>query len=178
MKKNEKQKETKGLSKYIDLDYINPQKADFQKTEGNILSLEYEEEKYERVHLYRSFPFTLENEYISVRDKEGEEIGIIKSIFDFDNKTVDLLEEELNWIYFCPDIEMIYSINEEFGYSYWDVETDQGRKNFTVKGSGQVLTPITEVRYIITDVNGNRFQISDVTELDSKSLNFIERYGV
>ncbi len=171
-KKNNKE-DNKGLAQYVDITYIKPENSVFKKTEGGILSLKLGDEEYERVHLYRSFPFSLAEEYISVRDKEGEEIGIIESINEFAHKTRKLLEKELDWIYFCPDIKLIYSIKDEFGYSYWEVETDQGRKKFIVRGRDQSLTPITDVRYLITDVDGNRFQISDIRELDRKSFKMI-----
>jgi len=162
-----------GLARYIELNYLKPDNAVFNKTAGGILSLKYRDEEYERVHLYRSFPFSLEDDYISVRDKKGEEIGIIQSLSDFPHKKYQLLKEELEWSYFCPDIKLIYSLKEEYGYSYWDVETDKGRRQFTIRGRDQALTPVTEKRYLITDIDGNRFQISDIEQLDKKSFKLI-----
>mgnify|MGYP006300462843 CR=1 FL=1 len=168
---NEKEE---GLEKYVDITYVTPENADFTRTEGGILTLEFKDDKYERVYLYRSFPFSLEDEYISVRDEDGEEIGIIRNLSDFDYNTEKVLEKELEWVYYCPDIKAIYSVKEEFGYTYWDVETDQGRKEFIVRGRSNALTPLTETRYVLTDIDGNRFQISDITDLDKSSYKIID----
>ena len=112
--------------------------------------------------------------FISVRNKKGDEIGIIKSITDFEKEIQKMLKRELDWVYYCPDIMNIKNISDEFGYSYWEVETDQGDKKFTTRGGSQALTPITEKRILMIDVDGNRYQISDIDNLDRKSFKYID----
>jgi hypothetical protein len=123
---NENKTSEKGLKQYVNISYLNSENADFKKSKGGILSLRYKEKEYARIFLYRAFPFTLEDEYISVRDKDGNEIGIIKNMNDFEETTRKILKKELEWIYFCPDIKLIYDIKEEFGYAYL--------KNFAASG--------------------------------------------
>ena len=99
---------------------------------------------------------------------------MIKELTDFSDEVQKILKEELKWTYFCPEIEKIYSIDEEFGYSYWKVKTDLGQKEFTLRGRNKAITPITETRLIITDIDGNRFQIKNINKLDKKSFRLVD----
>lgn len=125
------------------------------------------------VTLRRMFPFDEPYTMISVLDEREEEIGIIRDINEF--SSADFLKEELEKIYFMPIIKSIRSMKERFGYSNFKTVTDRGNLEFTVndiyksmlkKGAG----------VIITDVDGNRYAIPDVSALDKKSYRMIELY--
>lgn len=172
---NETALDKEGLSGYEELNYIDPEKSSFKMTSGGFLSLHIEPDKdYPRVNLVRMFPFSNENDYISVRDEENNEIGIIKSLYDYPEETVNIAMIELNRRYFAPVIEKVSSIKEEFGYFYWDVMTNSGPKRFTVQGEQHTMTNITENRVLVTDVDGNRFEIPDYKALDAKYYKIIE----
>ena len=173
-KTKNKKKIDNGLEKYVDIDYINGENALFYRKKGGLLALKYGDQEYSRVTLHRAFPFNLEDRYISVFDPEGKEIGIIKSLEVLSDEMRSLLEEELKWTYFCPQIEKIEKLAEEFGYWYWEVTTDAGKKRFTVKGTDSLI-PISETRLIINDVEGNRFEIKDINNLDESSLRLLEK---
>ncbi len=133
------------------------------------------DEKYDRVGLHRAFPFNYEREYISVRTTEGKEIGMIRNIDDYPADIVEIFLYELDRRYFTPYIQKINSIKEEFGYTYWDVLTDSGPRRFTVQNIHNNLIQISDVRILVLDVDGNRFEIPDSAKLDVKSLKMIER---
>lgn len=155
--------------------FIEPQYAVFSKTEGGFLKLHIMPgEDYARVNLYYIFPFSAENGYISVRNQEGKEIGIIKSIEDYTESTKELLLNELHRRYFTPSIQRIISIKEEFGYYYWDVVTDAGQKKFALRREQHGIISITEKRVLITDVDGNRFEILDCGSLEPKFVKILE----
>jgi hypothetical protein len=164
-----------GLADFEQLKYLDPENSTFIRTEGGFLSLHVEPDRnYPRVNLFRSFPFTAERTYISVREPEGEEVGIIRNLDDFPREVVALLDEEIDRRYFLPLIEKINSIKEEFGYSYWDVETNSGSRRFTIKRDQNSLIPVRGNRLLVIDVDGNRFEISDYKKLDAKSYRTIE----
>lgn len=164
----------RGLEGYVEIRYLSPETAVFERTAGGFLSLTLGDERYSRVFLYRSFPFTLSDEYISVRDKEGKEIGLIRRIGDFPAEAQALITEELERRYFTPVITKIRNVKEEFGYTYWDVETDSGPRRFTVKESHHNIVLLGPEHLLIVDVDGNRFEIPDCTALDSQSRRFID----
>ena len=162
--------------------YLEPRSSKFSLTEGGFLSLHIENkdkseniENYDRVNFYRAFPFKYAREYISVRTIEDKEIGIIKNMDDYPEETIKLFDYELNRRYFTPIIEKINRIKEEFGYSYWDVLTNSGSKRFTVQNIHNNVIQITQIRILVIDVDGNRFEIPDYKKLDLRSLKIVER---
>ena len=86
----------RSLDEYAQIRYLDPSECCFKKTEGGFLSLSIgEKEQYERVDLVRAFPLSDSDSYISVRDSEGNEIGMLESLSRFSDSTRRLLEEEL-----------------------------------------------------------------------------------
>lgn len=165
----------RSLDEYAQIRYLDPSECCFKKTEGGFLSLSIgEKEQYERVDLARAFPLSDSDSYISVRDSEGNEIGMLESLSRFSDSTRRLLEEELGRRYFTPVIEKIRSIEEEFGYSYWDVDTSAGQRRFTVRRGHNNLVQLGGRRVLVIDVDGNRFEIEDYTSIDSRYSRLIE----
>lgn len=77
--------------------------------------------------------------------------------------------------YFAPSIERILEIKEEFGYSFWSVETSAGLCRFTV-GRGTNVRLVSSKKVLITDVDGNRFQIEDISKLSAKEYRMLEMF--
>jgi len=155
--------------------FIDPKTAIFGRTEGGFLKLHIEpDEDYSRVSLHYIFPFTAGNGYVSVRNYDSKEIGIIRSMDCFSETAKELLREELQRRYFTPVIQRIVSIKEEFGYFYWEVITDAGSKKFTLRREHHSIISITEKRILIIDVDGNRFEISDCSKMEPKFVKVLE----
>ena len=129
-----------------------------------------------RVFFHRAFPYDNAEDFISVTDKEGKEYGLIRSLSDFDGAGRDIIERELGRKYYTPVIKKIKSVKERFGYSYWEVETETGSASFAMHDTFRNTAKISEERVILTDVDGNRYEIKDVLALDRKSYRKIELY--
>lgn len=182
----------------IEIVYLTPENAKFKLSKNGFLVLEAflppvkkddleENEETEsnkdpvwqdlgRIFLHRAFPFTMVDQYISVLDKDGKEYGVISDINLFEGETREILENELKRKYFSPEIKKINSLKERFGYSYWEVETDRGEMSFAVHDTFRNIAKITESRLVVTDVDGNRYDIFDVLALDTKSYRKIDLY--
>ena len=156
--------------------WLTPENAVFTSTSGGFVSLTYQEERYERVLFFRAFPFSAPNEYISVRreDENNREIGMIEGLNAFDELTQKMIEEQLSLRYFMPQIKKIHEIKEQYGYSYWHVSTNKGECRFTVDQNG--VAKLSETRLILSDVDGNRFELPDVTKLSAKELRMVDLY--
>lgn len=163
-----------GLSHYVDIRYLTPKNAEFGVTPGGFLKLEDGDKTYDRVTLFQTFPFTHRDQYVSVRDMEGNEIGMIEELGDFSDEVVAAFRAELERRYFAPVVTRIESMKEEFGYAYWDVETDSGPRRFTVRDMTQNLWLLSTEHVMIVDVDGNRFDIPDYTKLDAASRKYID----
>lgn len=156
--------------------FLTPDKATFTRTPGGFASLTVEGVTYDRVLLVRTFPFTDPNRYVSVReaDNDNREIGLILDLSQWDEQTAGILGEQLNLRYFTPKIQKIHEIKEQYGYSYWHVDTDKGECKFTCDQNG--VAKLSETRLLISDVDGNRFELPDVTVLSAKELRMVDLY--
>ena len=129
-----------------------------------------------RVYFHRAFPFELPDQFVSVQDKEGKEYGIIKDLADLEAESIENVKIALARKYFTPIITKIHSLKERFGYSYWTVDTDKGKMNFTLQDTFRSIARVSEVRLVITDIDGNRYYILDAEALDPASYKKIELY--
>ena len=156
---------------------LTPENADFFHSSNGLLMAKIPEANYEgRVHLARAFPFEKTEEYISVQNVDKEEIGMIRVLSDFDERSADILREELEKKYFSPKIKKIVKLSSRFGMSYWDCETDQGPLSFTVNDTNRSLLRAGEDRVFVLDHDGCRYEIPSLAALDKKSLGKIEMY--
>ena len=172
------EQEKKAVAEIIAIKPITRDNAIFQRTEGGFVSLDYGERHYPRVAVHRCFPFSDPSRYISIRepDNDGREIGLILDLKDLSEETQSILEEQMALRYFTPHILQIRDIKEEYGYSYWEVVTDKGVCRFTVRmGAGSVY-PIGSNRYLVNDLDGNRFEIPDLYRLTPREIKKLDLF--
>jgi hypothetical protein len=67
-------------------------------------------------------------------------------------------------------------VKERFGTAEWEVETSRGKRKFTMRNLRENIAKVTPYRYLLRDVDGNRFDVRDLRELDSTSKGFLLRY--
>ncbi|MBR4278867.1 MAG: DUF1854 domain-containing protein [Clostridia bacterium] len=181
---------------YLDLAsviYLNSENSRFYLTANGFPALEavlpkkrddleavaeeiFEKQDLGRVFFHRCFPFETPDEYISVIDKDGREHAMIRRISDLPIESQDIINNELNRKYLCPVIEKIHSLKEKLGYSFWKVKTDRGEMSFSMHDTYRNIARVGNGTLIISDVDGNRYRINDVAELDRKSYKKIELY--
>ena len=130
--------------------------------------------EYKKIYLVRNFPFEYEYEYITVLDENMKEAGIIRSCDEFPAEQSELLKKDLDRRYYMPKIKTIVKMKEKMGFSNWTVETDFGTITFSVKDTYKNMVKLPKGRCIITDVDGNRYEIPNLNELDKKSYKKIE----
>ena len=149
-----------------ELNFLKPETAVFSDTGGGFLSLSHDKKNYERVSFYLMFPFKMKEEYISVREStvDAEEIGIIRTLADFGEETAGKIQDQLKLRYFMPKISELKSMKNHSGYTYFTARSDKGDCKFTVQNqSGNILR--SEDAIILTDIDGNRFEINQATEM-------------
>lgn len=154
--------------------FLTRENASFYLTEGGMLAVKASGSEHSGVYVHSSFPHSNRTEYLSIRTHENKEIGMVRHLDDVDEATAELLRQQLQIRYFAPQIKRLIRVKEEFGYSYWEAETDSGICRFTVRGGVGQIKLVTPVRLLITDVDGNRFIIPDYTALSDKEFKMIE----
>ncbi len=175
---NEDMRTVSETEQKLRLRYLTPENAVFSPTSGGFAALDVDGEHYDRVSVYRAFPFTEPERYLSVRlpDNKSVEIGIIESLDAFDEGTAALLREQLALRYFTPKITRVYGAVDRRGFSTLDVETDRGRCRFSFRGGSDAVTRLSETRLIFTDLDGNRFEVPDVTRLSAREQKRLDLY--
>ena len=150
--------------------YLNKENAVFQRTGTGFLSLTVGEETYDRVQVVRMFPVQSTEDLLSIRTvgDKTKEIGIVVKITDVTPETAEMLREQMNLRYFMPVITKIRQIKTEYGYAYWDVDTDKGSCCFTIQMGGNGVVHLSSNRVMIVDIDENRFEIPDVEKLSHK----------
>jgi len=129
-----------------------------------------------RVFFHRCFPFETPDEYISVLNGDGREYAMIRDLNQLPEESQTIIRNELNRKYLCPVIEKITSMKEKLDYSFWEVITDKGEMSFSMRDTYRSIARVGGGMLILTDVDGNRFRINDVSKLDRKSYKKLELY--
>ncbi len=156
------------------LRFLDPAEVEFFRA-GDALRITIERDRScLRVVPMYSFPRSMRDQYISLRDMAGDELGMIRSLDELDRDARKLLEEELRRRYFTPVIREIKSISDKFGIVQWEVETDRGPKTFITRSLHDSLKE-SGAGFIITDMEDNRYEIRDCSHLDSHSAAILNR---
>ena len=136
--------------------------------------------EYSRVILRRCFPMSDENTFLSVRDastEDLEEIGILEDWSELAPDDRRAVAQELSVFYLVPEIRAIRSARNEFGFLYWEVDTDRGPLEFIMRDQVVRYTRrISQDRWILIDVDQARYEIPQLSALDEHSIKLLERY--
>ncbi len=167
----------KKVEELLSVRYLTPETATFARTDGGFVALTLTgDERYDRVNFYRAFPFSSPDTYISVRepDTKAREIGLIERLALFPEPVVAIINEQMNLRYFTPIITRVFDLKLEYGYAYWDVMTDRGACQFSMNSGS--IPHLSECRLLISDVDGNRFEIPDFTKLPQKDIKKMDMF--
>jgi Domain of unknown function (DUF1854) len=144
---------------------------------GPILRLTIEDDRsYLRVGVLRAFPLSDPSRYLSVRDGQGKEVGLIAAPETLRPEDRALVERELARRYLVPAVTRIVSARERFGTVEWTMETDRGVVRFTTRNLRENVQRPSPARIILNDVDGNRYDIRDVEALSAASQELLFRH--
>ena len=129
---------------------------------------------YLKIRVVCAAPLSQPDRYICLLDEKNEVICTVEDPIVLDAVTQRMVKEELEQRYMTAIIKRVDSLRSEFGVSYWEVQTDRGNREFVVRNVSENAQWITDRRLLLLDVDGNRFEISNLEELDKKSRGLIE----
>ena len=118
------------------------------------------------------FPVSKKTDYVSLVS-DGKEVVMLARPDKLDKKSRQCLEEALDRMYYVARIERIDEINLVMGVSQWRGMTDRGYAVFEITDRGSQVRLLPNGRCMITDVDGNRFEIENIQDLDRESLELI-----
>jgi len=147
-----------------------------RNSKGQIVAhVEDTDEPIVDVRIRRYFPWSLPEEYFSIRDAEGKELAMLRTLGELDPGSREVAETELAHKVFNPKITRVLSHKREFGLTTMEAETDRG--NVTVQfNSREDVRILSPTRGLIRDINGNTLEIPDLSAMDAISHRFLQRY--
>ena len=155
------------------LEFLNPDEMMFERSINGFLNLKLKNQMtYEKVECIPLFPFSKSATYISVsirKDKEPEEIGVIKELKTLSSEQRNLVQADIDFRYFTPEILEIKQIMVKHGIHQWDVVTDKGEKTFFVRDIKENISFRENGLMIISDFDKCRYQIRDHHKLSATS---------
>ena len=156
------------------LKFLDPKKVKLFRADDALRLIIEEDRCCLRTVPMRAFPISMRDQYISLRDMNGNELGVIKDPDKLDRESRKLLKEEIRKRYFTPVIRSIKSLRDKFGIVEWEVETDRGPKSFMTRSLHDSLKE-TDAGFIVTDMENNRYEIRDYSDLDPHTVAILTR---
>ena len=168
--------ETVEAPKSIEVRYLDPAKLLFAAHGAQLRLTVADEFSVPDLKVVRVFPISDPERYLSLRDAKGNEIGIVVDPSKLDAAARALVTAAIERRYVMPVIARIIAARERFGIVEWMVETDRGRKTFMTRNlREEVMTPSPR-RYLLKDVDGNRYDIPDFARLDGSSQGLLMQH--
>lgn len=136
---------------------------------------------YRGVYAVLMFPIRYTDRYISLRYTDAEdkdkEIGIIEELGAFPEEVRKLVRNTLVKHYYEQVLTRIYSVENEYGLLFFDVESQQlGRIQFVMPWRGDRAEDFGENGKTLLDSFDNRYLIPDLAELPAADRNAFTSY--
>jgi len=132
-------------------------------------------EEWSDVTLARLFPLSELESWISVVGKEDKEIGVFKTLHGMPHASLSCVRAELHRRYLVPEIRRIIAVRNRFHLVEWTVETNRGEMTFLNSMPHEQIKPELLPHVMLTDLEGNRFDIPDINALDPESRAMLEQ---
>ncbi len=123
----------------------------------------------------RAFPLSETGKFVSIQDGAGKEVAMLRSMEGLTGETRRIFEHELDRRYFAPEILRIVSLKSEAGMWQFVVDTQRGPAKFYVRNWRDSAHEIGAGQWQINSVDGLRYSIPNLEELDEHSKDLLEQ---
>jgi len=123
----------------------------------------------------RCFPWSRPDCYVSFCDKAGKEISLLQTLDELPAESRRVVEAELYDKVFSPKIQRVLHCKHKFDITSITAETDRGEVTFQIRSRDDVHV-LGAVRAIFRDVDGNTYEVADVSALDPPSRKHLQQY--
>jgi hypothetical protein len=127
------------------------------------------------VRVARCFPWSLPDQYISIRTAEGKEICLLNTLDELDEPSRACVQQELQDKIFNPRILRVETFRSEFGVVNMTAQTDRGVVTFQIRSRDDVRQ-LSPARALLRDVDGNTYEVHDLHALDAASQKHLLQY--
>jgi len=169
------------LDASFDLIFLDPKKVTLFRTGGSAVRATIddpqlgEERTYLVCQIARAFPLSLAEKYIGLRDAKDKDIGMLETLEGLDPASRTIVDEELARRYFLPQILRVTKVKKEYDTVNFEVDTDKGPRKFAVQNLKDSVFEVTPGRVMLTDRTGSRYEIPDLSKVDTETLAILSR---
>jgi hypothetical protein len=169
------------LNTQLDLGILEIKDVTFYTALGGFTGLKHKGEDYKHVVLRRIMPIEHPMEYISVADHENKEIGIVRDVTALPADQRAIVETELDNRYYSPQVMDVLSVQDKLGYVYMEMKlkNKQGRiydKSCAIKDVSRNIRTLPNNSVLIFDVDGNRYTVPQIKDLNKQSQKRLDAY--
>ena len=132
------------------------------------------EQSYHTVKPVWAAPLSRPDTYLALLDGKGNEIVTLPDPAQLPPESLAAAREELGRRYLTATVTRVTHTRQEFGATYWSVETDRGPRDFVTQNLQENAVWLSDVHLLLLDVDGNRFEVVDVSGLDTPSRHLME----
>ena len=162
----------------LDLSYFDPEEVRvWRGSDGSVYCTIGDELTVLTPMFIRSHPLSDPDRYISIRGVEpkkrsvamGKEFGLLRNWHRLDPESHAIVEAELERRYLYARVLAVLSVRDYSGVQVCEFDTDRGRREVTLRDVRDNVIYVGRSRVLITDAEGNRYDVVAVDELDSDS---------
>ncbi len=157
------------------MSFLDPDTIRLERREDQPPTLSIAGDLFFNVRIRQAFPLSFENRYITFFDQEDEYLGLVADPASCEEDTFRIIQNEIDWRYFRPRITRIVEMESRGGTSLFSVETDRGAVQIPMRDLREGMMELSPGRILITDENGNRYEIPDLDRMDRRSRRLIRR---
>ncbi len=118
-------------------------------------------------------PLSRPGQYLALLDGKGNAIVTLPDPSVLPPESLAAAKEELRRRYLTATVRAIAHAKQEFGATYWSVQTDRGDRDFVTQNLQENAIWLSPTHLLLLDVDGNRFEITDTKALDAVSQQYV-----
>lgn len=153
---------------------MNPSTFNIFYHPGVMLRLTIPNEKsYIKIKPVWAAPLTRPGKHLVLMDSKDNEIIMLRDPKVLSHDSWIAVQEELHQRYLTASIIKVYSAHEESGATYWDVETNRGRREFITQGLQEHAQWMGDNHLLLLDVDACRYEITSIGALDTQGQQIV-----
>jgi len=128
-----------------------------------------DDRSYPTVRAVWASPMSRPGRFLSLLDGKGDEIALVEDPEALPRESLKAVRRELRLRYLTGAVRRVLSCRQEFGTTYWRVDTDRGVRDFVTQSLQENAQWLSDTHLVLVDVDGNRFDVPDIGRLDAQS---------
>lgn len=145
-----------------------------EAAQGSLLKIRHGAGTWSDCHIALCRPLIAPGGMGLVYDKDGKELAVLEGLETLDAVSKKALQSSLRLRSLNARVTAVTALAHQYGAVHCKVETDRGPREFVIKGLTENVRWLSDTRIIITDVDGNRFEIPDMSALDETSRDLLD----